>query len=316
MENVYTIYEQASVFSQHDLQKKCFDFITEHVKAVFKSKTFLSISKETLGSILASDNLSADEKCVFDAAVSWAEHQCNENQAPVSDHNIRQQLADNFYHIRFPLIPMDVFTTHICPREILLIEEKNTLFRYMTISADQQEFRDHQETTDGEEKLEKFTARPRRGTTHVHVLNLTPGPSSTILSAYAPETNETKITFSTPFSNLTLRSAVCRDNETRVQKVYTCTRVATPMVVPEYGTGYRIATDYSCLKVDLPFYRMGKILVFPSPLVLKHNAKYELTFVHEHKIGFVEYTKQVKIREYNMRVHCNTNIVQEIRYSL
>ncbi|XP_060606522.1 BTB/POZ domain-containing protein 6-B-like [Ruditapes philippinarum] len=124
--NVCQIIEHAIFYQMNPLQERCLAFIIENASSVLCSQGFMELSHATLLNILKRDELASDEIDVFKAAVKWAEHNCESK----SGQNMRDQLGEALFEIRFPNIPIEDFARVVTPSGILTKEELLTLYEF------------------------------------------------------------------------------------------------------------------------------------------------------------------------------------------
>lgn len=82
--------------------KLCEEEISVYTGKILRSNTFLDFQYEIIQNLLQCDVLACDEKDVFDASIAWAKRACERNnQDPSKPENLRAQLKDAIYQIRF-----------------------------------------------------------------------------------------------------------------------------------------------------------------------------------------------------------------------
>ncbi|XP_062578706.1 BTB/POZ domain-containing protein 6-like, partial [Saccostrea cucullata] len=123
-QTVFSVFENAMLFGLEALYKKCIEFINEIGASVFQSPFALEISKDTLKEILSSDNLDIEELKVYHFLISWDEGQYEVKDLEKSDKNIRNQIGDVVYRVRFQFMDLDMFVKNVCRRNILTSEDK------------------------------------------------------------------------------------------------------------------------------------------------------------------------------------------------
>ncbi|XP_055306142.1 BTB/POZ domain-containing protein 6-B-like [Sitodiplosis mosellana] len=102
LDNMCFGYEVAIFFEQTHLMKFCEQKIGENPKEIFQSKSFLSCRSNLLARILQLDTFNCDESVVFDGCMAWAKAACIKKGLDGTNmQNIRNQLGDLFYEIRF-----------------------------------------------------------------------------------------------------------------------------------------------------------------------------------------------------------------------
>ncbi|XP_062578705.1 BTB/POZ domain-containing protein 6-like [Saccostrea cucullata] len=123
-ETVFSVFANAKLFGLEALSKKCIEFMNEKGAYVFQSPFALEISKDTLKEILSSDNLDIEELKIYHFLISWGEGQCEVKGHEKSDENIRNQIGDAVYRVRFQFMDLDMFVKNVCRRNILTSEDK------------------------------------------------------------------------------------------------------------------------------------------------------------------------------------------------
>lgn len=107
-------YQLAITLENDKLKQFCEKQISVRPLDVFKTQTFLRCDQTVLRSILEIDSLQCDENDIFMACVEWAKCACDKNQLNPNDaENLKLELGDCFYLIRFGAIPTQQFAQHI-----------------------------------------------------------------------------------------------------------------------------------------------------------------------------------------------------------
>lgn len=101
-ENMFLGYKLSSLYEANRLKRICEEEISFNADKVLKSSSFLDFPYELLESLLKCDTLTCEEKNIFDACIAWAKASCERNgKDPFAPENIRAQLRDSIYQIRF-----------------------------------------------------------------------------------------------------------------------------------------------------------------------------------------------------------------------
>lgn len=101
-ENMFLTYKLALLYEANRLKKICEEEISWKADMVLKSSTFLEFPYDLLENLLKCDTLTCGEKDIFDACITWAKAACERNgKNPLDPENIRAQLKDSIYQIRF-----------------------------------------------------------------------------------------------------------------------------------------------------------------------------------------------------------------------
>lgn len=100
------------------------DIVNKTTRICLKSRAFRSIGQEAFDYILKSNELNISEEELYECSLKWATTQCQKKQLETTDGNLRQQLGNSLYRIRFTLMPREYFQYKIEKSEILTGEEK------------------------------------------------------------------------------------------------------------------------------------------------------------------------------------------------
>jgi hypothetical protein len=129
--NVCRVYIHAISYGIKPLEEKCLSFIMENAANVLFTPGFLELSLATLLNVLKQDELAADEVDVFKAAMKWAEHHCETNKRSKTGENMRDQLKEAKFEIRFATIPIPELVDVVAPTGILTKDERLMLLEYI-----------------------------------------------------------------------------------------------------------------------------------------------------------------------------------------
>lgn len=187
IENIEGVTVLAEKYEMHDCLKICAEFLGDHVTIdklclayqlainigneqlmrkfeksisifpmkVFSSKGFLSCKQIVLKHILQLDFLLCDEIDLFNACLHWAEMACKQLKIDEKHpQNLKAQLGDCFYLIRFGAIKAEAFATFIankCYTDLFTKDEIVDIFYTTSIKNF---------------KSSKFNGKPRSLTTH------------------------------------------------------------------------------------------------------------------------------------------------------
>lgn len=115
LDNICWGYELAILFEHAELQQFCMRFIGENAQKIFESSSFLHCEPNVLHHIIALDALDCDELTVFDGCLAWARNACHRERIDDTNmQNLRQQLGDIFYEIRFGYMKVEDFYKRYC----------------------------------------------------------------------------------------------------------------------------------------------------------------------------------------------------------
>lgn len=130
-ENVCQVLENALLYNEVNLKEKCMSLIFRSASDILKSKQFTQLTKDSLKTIIESDNLVVDESLIYESVIAWAEGECERQQLDVSDDNIKALVQEMIYLVRFPLMSAQYFADNVATRRILTDEDKVDIFMYI-----------------------------------------------------------------------------------------------------------------------------------------------------------------------------------------
>lgn len=115
LDNLCWGYDLAILFEHEDLILFCEQKISENSRDIFRSTSFLNCDLNLLHRILQLESLNCDESAVFDGCIAWAKTACVRKDLNKNDmQNIRTQLGDQFYEIRFGEMNLEDFYDRYC----------------------------------------------------------------------------------------------------------------------------------------------------------------------------------------------------------
>uniref|UniRef100_A0A183BPS2 MATH domain-containing protein n=1 Tax=Globodera pallida TaxID=36090 RepID=A0A183BPS2_GLOPA len=143
LNNIFHSIKEARVFGEAlphllDFASNCLDYIDKHAANLLLSKEFLQIDQKLLCEILDRDQLIVEELTIWNAALGWADEQCDQQGKERSAENRREMLGPALFKICFPLIPQKDFSTNIVLSRVLTSDQMMGVFQhYSHPDADQ-----------------------------------------------------------------------------------------------------------------------------------------------------------------------------------
>ena len=133
-DNVFTILQHAIQFDEDDLVNRCLTYVKKNAERVLKSDGFPKLSKEVLKKLIESDDLFANELTVYDACKRWANAQCElkPDHTTSSEKELRRELGDIIYSVRFPAMSLQAFTENVATEDLLTPEEKVVVYKLIS----------------------------------------------------------------------------------------------------------------------------------------------------------------------------------------
>lgn len=132
--NACVLLSQSCLFEEPDLTQRCWEVIDAQAELALKSEGFCDIDFQTLESILRRETLNAKEIVVFEAALNWAEVECQRQDLALSIENKRKVLGKALYLIRIPTMALDDFANGAAQSGVLTLNETNDIFLWYTAS--------------------------------------------------------------------------------------------------------------------------------------------------------------------------------------
>ncbi|XP_045836764.1 BTB/POZ domain-containing protein 3 isoform X2 [Meles meles] len=130
--NACVLLSQSCLFEEPDLTQRCWEVIDAQAELALKSEGFCDIDFQTLESILRRETLNAKEIVVFEAALNWAEVECQRQDLALSIENKRKVLGKALYLIRIPTMALDDFANGAAQSGVLTLNETNDIFLWYT----------------------------------------------------------------------------------------------------------------------------------------------------------------------------------------
>ena len=130
--NACVLLSQSCLFEEPELTQRCWEVIDAQAELALRSEGFCDIDARTLESILRRETLNAKELVVFEAALGWAEAECQRRDLDPSAENRRLVLGKNVYLLRLPSMPLDDFANGPAQSGLLTLSETNELFLWFT----------------------------------------------------------------------------------------------------------------------------------------------------------------------------------------
>ena len=130
--NACVLLSQSCLFEEPELTQRCWEVIDAQAELALCSEGFCDIDSQTLESILQRETLNAKEIVVFEAALSWAEAECQRRDLTLSTDNRRKVLGKAMYLIRIPTMALDDFANGAAQSGVLTLNETNDIFLWYT----------------------------------------------------------------------------------------------------------------------------------------------------------------------------------------
>ena len=123
------------MYHEDKLMEKCLKYIWQNGDASLTSDVS-PLCHECFDKVIKADVLNADEKSVFEAAMSWSSVECKRLGKEVNSENRRIVLGQSLHLVRFPLLDQDYFDQNVSPTGLLTDAEENKILRYYLFHND------------------------------------------------------------------------------------------------------------------------------------------------------------------------------------
>uniref|UniRef100_A0A8C0DVM0 BTB domain-containing protein n=1 Tax=Balaenoptera musculus TaxID=9771 RepID=A0A8C0DVM0_BALMU len=125
--NACVLLSQSCLFEEPGLTQRCWEMIDAQAELALKSEGFCDIDFQTLENILRRET-ECQRNVVFEAALSWAEVECQQQDLALSIENKRGVLGKALYLIRIPTMALDDFANGAVQSGVLTLNETNDIF--------------------------------------------------------------------------------------------------------------------------------------------------------------------------------------------
>lgn len=125
--NACVLLSQSCLFEEPDLTQRCWEVIDAQAELALRSEGFCDIDTQTLESILRRETLNAKEMVVFEAALNWAEAECQRQDLTPTIENKRLVLGKAIYLIRIPTMGLEDFANGAAQSGVLTLNETNDI---------------------------------------------------------------------------------------------------------------------------------------------------------------------------------------------
>uniref|UniRef100_A0A5S6R451 BTB domain-containing protein n=1 Tax=Trichuris muris TaxID=70415 RepID=A0A5S6R451_TRIMR len=128
--NVCFLLSQSRLFEEEELVARCWEMIDAQAELALFSDSFWEVDFETLKLILSRETLNARESKIFEAAIRWAECECQRLKLEATPVTKRHLLGSAFHLIRFPAMKVEEFAVKVVNSGILTPEECVEIFMH------------------------------------------------------------------------------------------------------------------------------------------------------------------------------------------
>lgn len=124
IETVCAILQLSVLYESFSLTNDCLDLIKNNTMEVLMDESFLEVDSKIFKIIFDINEISCSEIDMFDATKKWATNRCKEDDVKPNGKNIRRQLGDLFYLVRFHTMSPKCFTQCVDDDDDLFLDEE------------------------------------------------------------------------------------------------------------------------------------------------------------------------------------------------
>ncbi|MCJ8731020.1 hypothetical protein PDJAM_G00191260 [Pangasius djambal] len=130
--NAFALLSHCRALDESELAQSCWRVIDAQTELALRSDGFLQIDSGTLESVLRRDSLNANEPAVLQAALAWAEAECQRRGTSATASNKRVVLGEALHLLRFPAMTLAEFANGVAQFDFLTPQETRDIFLWFT----------------------------------------------------------------------------------------------------------------------------------------------------------------------------------------
>ena len=130
-DNVGEILEQAVLYDQSDLMKKCLEFYSVYAQETLEKFNDTHLSKDTLNAIVSCETIEVDEFQMFEVCHQWSTIECKSRNLDPTAENRRNTLDSILDKIHFCNMTGQEFASKVSPTGLLPMEKELDVFRFL-----------------------------------------------------------------------------------------------------------------------------------------------------------------------------------------
>lgn len=128
--NACSFLQASSSVREDLLNEACLEFIERHAEKIFEQSHHTGLHRDLWKKVIQSDKLCAKETTITQACIEWGKVRCEENNRAADAQNVREELGDILYDIRFPCMSLEEFSTFTKEWDILDKSELREMIQY------------------------------------------------------------------------------------------------------------------------------------------------------------------------------------------
>lgn len=133
--NACVLLCQSRIFDEPELMQRCWEVIDAQAEMALNAEGFRDIDYSTMESILSRETLNCREVHVFNAAITWANAECERREIETTPENLRAALGTALILIRVPTMELKEFADGPAQTGIYSLQESHNIFLNFTASS-------------------------------------------------------------------------------------------------------------------------------------------------------------------------------------
>lgn len=130
--NAFALLSHSRALDESELIQSCWQVIDAQAELALRSDSFLQLDSGTLESVLRRDSLNANESAVLQAALAWAEAECQRCGTSATPLNKRAALGKALHLLRLPAMTLAEFANGVAQFDFLTPQETRDIFLWFT----------------------------------------------------------------------------------------------------------------------------------------------------------------------------------------
>ncbi|XP_062851797.1 BTB/POZ domain-containing protein 6-A [Trichomycterus rosablanca] len=130
--NAFALLSHSCALDEPELAQSCWKVIDAQAELALCSDDFLQLDPVTLEGVLRRDSLNARESAVLQAALAWAEAECQRCCTNPTGLNKRAALGKALFLLRLPAMTLDEYANSVAQYDFLTPQETRDIFLWFT----------------------------------------------------------------------------------------------------------------------------------------------------------------------------------------
>lgn len=130
--NAFALLSHSRALDESELAQSCWRVIDAQAELALRSDGFLQLDSGTLECVLRRDSLNTNESAVLQAALAWAEAECQRRGTSATASNKRAVLGEALHLLRLPALTLEEFANGVAQFDFLTPQETRDIFLWFT----------------------------------------------------------------------------------------------------------------------------------------------------------------------------------------